>query len=167
MKTMCSDLIQSMKHLTALAALMLALPLAAAPVVRTEHVEARLVTERASAQPGKPIIVGLQLRMAPHWHTYWKNPGDSGLPTKIQWELPAGWKAGAIQWPYPKPLPIGPLTNYGYEDEVVLLSELTPPADAAPGTVAIKAKAEWLVCKDICIPEKGELDIALPVAPAE
>ena len=136
----------------------------AAPVVKTEHVEAQLVTEKAAAQPGKPALVGLKLRMEPQWHTYWKNPGDSGLPTKIQWILPEGWKAGEIQWPYPQPLPVGPLMNYGYEDEVVLLSELTPPANAAAGSAPVKAKAEWLVCKDICIPEKGELEMALPVA---
>lgn len=140
-----------------------ALAAGAAPVVKTEHVEAQLVTEHASAQPGKPATVGLRLRMAEHWHTYWKNPGDSGLPTRIDWQLPAGWTAGAIQWPYPKPLPVGPLMNYGYEDEVVLLAELTPPADAAPGRHEIRAKAEWLVCKDICIPEKGELDLAMEV----
>ena len=138
-----------------------------ASIVKTEHVEAELVTDKAGAQPGKPTLVGLKLRMEPQWHTYWKNPGDSGLPTKIQWILPAGWKAGEIQWPYPQPLPVGPLMNYGYEDEVVLLAELTPPAGAKPGSVPLKAKAEWLVCKDICIPEKGELDIVLPVALAE
>ena len=136
----------------------------AAPLVKTEHVEAQLVTEKATAEPGKPATVGLKLRMAEHWHTYWKNPGDSGLPTRIQWILPEGWKAGEIQWPYPKPLPIGPLMNYGYEDEVVLLAELTPPASAKPGEYPVKAKAEWLVCKDVCIPEKGELDIAIRVA---
>ena len=129
---------------------------------------AELVPERAAAQPGKPLTVGLMLRMERHWHTYWKNPGDSGLPTKIQWILPEGWKAGEIQWPYPHKLPVGPLMNYGYEDEVVLLTEVTPPASAPPGsTVSLKAKAEWLVCKDICIPEKGELDLALPVAAGE
>ncbi len=128
--------------------------------------EAQLVTDKTNAQPGKPILVGLKLRMTPQWHTYWKNPGDSGLPTRIQWVLPAGWKAGEILWPYPSQLPVGPLMNYGYEDDVVLLSQLTPPADAAPGTANVKAKAEWLVCKDICIPEKGELDLALPVSAA-
>jgi thiol:disulfide interchange protein DsbD len=164
---MWKALTQSTRYLIALAlAAMAALPVGAAPVVTTEHVEAQLVTERSSAQPGKPVTVGLRLRMKPEWHTYWKNPGDSGLPTKIQWVLPEGWKSGEIQWPYPKPLPIGPLLNYGYEDEVVLLSELTPPASAS-GTVPIKARAEWLVCKDVCIPEKGELDLALPVGPAE
>ena len=139
----------------------------AAPIVKTEHVEAELVSERASAQPGRSFTVGLKLRMAEHWHTYWKNPGDSGLPTRIQWLLPDGWKAGGIQWPYPKKLPVGPLMNYGYEDEVVLLAELTPPASATPGTYPLKAKAEWLVCKDVCIPEKGELDLAMPVAAGE
>src|SRR5512142_2713923 len=151
----------------AIAASLLAASLAqGAPLVKTEHVEAQLVTEQASAQPGKPILVGLKLRMAEHWHTYWKNPGESGLPTRIHWELPAGWKAGPIQWPYPSLLPVGPLMNYGYEDDVVLLSELTPPADAKPGTAEIKARAEWLVCKDICVPEKGEVDLALPVSPS-
>lgn len=150
----------------AAAALALSLGALAAPQVKTEHVLADLVPERVAAQPGKPIVVGLRLRMEPHWHTYWKNPGDSGLPTKIRWQLPEGWKAGEIQWPYPQKLPIGPLMNYGYEDEVVLLTELTPPANAPAGNANVKAKAEWLVCKDICIPEKGELDLALPVSAA-
>ena len=72
----------------------------AAPVVKTQHVEAELVSAEASAQPGKPVTLGLKLRMEPEWHTYWKNPGDSGLPTRIQWQLPPGWKAGEIEWPY-------------------------------------------------------------------
>jgi thiol:disulfide interchange protein DsbD len=135
--------------------------------VKTEHVEAQLVSDKMGAQPGKPVLVGLRLRMEPHWHTYWKNPGDSGLPTRIRWVLPEGWKAGEIQWPYPQLLPIGPLMNYGYEDEVVLLTPLTAPASAAPGKANIQAKAEWLDCKDICIPEKGELDLQLPVTAAE
>jgi len=139
----------------------------AAPVVKTQHVEAELVAAKSAAQPGKPALVGLRLRMEPQWHTYWKNPGDSGLPTKIQWVLPEGWRAGEIQWPYPSPLPVGPLMNYGYEDEVVLLVELTPPASAAPGAFPVKARVEWLVCKDICIPEKGELDMTLAVSGAE
>ena len=151
-----------------IAATAVAVPLlagaAAQPIVKTEHVEAELVADKASAAPGQPTLVGLKLRMAEHWHTYWKNPGDSGLPTRIKWTLPPGWKAGEIQWPYPKNLPVGPLMNYGYEDEVVLLVELTPAADAKPGPHKIEAAAEWLVCKDICIPEKGELAMTLPVA---
>jgi len=156
-----------LQRLIALAATLAACAALAAPVVKTERVEAQLIAERESVQPGKPMPVGLKLRMADHWHTYWKNPGDSGLPTRIQWVLPEGWKAGEIQWPYPKPLPIGPLLNYGYEDEVLLVTEITPSAAAKPGKYALKAKADWLVCKDVCIPEKGELDINLTVAAAE
>ena len=82
-----------------LAALLLPLAAHCAPVVKTEHVEAQLVSDVKSAQPGKPLLVGLKLRMADQWHTYWKNPGDSGLPTRIHWQLPPGWKAGEIRWP--------------------------------------------------------------------
>jgi thiol:disulfide interchange protein len=139
----------------------------AAPMVKTEHVEAELVTDKAAAKPGTPLTVGLKLRMEPQWHTYWKNPGDSGLPTRVRWKLPPGWKAGELQWPYPQPLPVGPLMNFGYEDEVVLLAELTPPAAAPAGKVVIGAKADWLVCKDICVPESGELETTLPVANAD
>ncbi|HEX3061514.1 MAG TPA: protein-disulfide reductase DsbD domain-containing protein, partial [Usitatibacter sp.] len=117
----------------ALAGALAALPLHAQTVTRTEHVEAQLVTEKAAARPGSAFVVGLRLRMEPQWHTYWRNPGDSGLPTKIKWALPAGWKAGEIQWPYPQKLPVGPLMNYGYEDEVILLTDIAVPADAAPG----------------------------------
>lgn len=165
----CRALIHNMgRYLTLLLALLLpGVPAAwSAPVVKTEHVEAELVADKASAQPGKPVLVGLRLRMTPEWHTYWKNPGDSGLPTRIKWVLPDGWKAGEIQWPFPQPLPVGPLMNYGYEDEVVLLAELTPAAGEKEGPRAIKASAEWLVCKDVCIPEKGELDFTLPVSGA-
>ena len=158
------------RTLSALAVLLLAAlagQAGAASTLKTEHVEAELVTDDASAVPGKPTWIGLKLRMAQEWHTYWKNPGDSGLPTKIQWTLPPGWTAGDIQWPYPQPLPVGPLMNYGYDDEVVLLSPLTPPANAPEGPASIRAHAEWLVCKDICVPEKGELDISFPVSRSE
>ncbi|HUJ01633.1 MAG TPA: thioredoxin family protein [Usitatibacter sp.] len=149
------------------AILLAAGPAHAVPLVQTPHVEAQLVSDQLSAQPGKPVLVGLKLRMVPEWHTYWKNPGDSGLPTRIRWELPPGWKAGPIEWPYPTKLPVGPLMNYGYEDDVVLLSELTPPADAKPGSADIRARVQWLVCRDICVPEKGDLDLALPVSAAQ
>jgi thiol:disulfide interchange protein DsbD len=153
--------------LPALALLCALLPAAQAAPVRTERVEAELHAERTAAAPGKPALVGLRLRMDEHWHTYWRNPGDSGLPTKIRWTLPEGWKAGPIQWPYPEAQRVGPLMNYGYSDEVMLLVELTPPADARPGPVTLGADADWLVCKDICIPEKATLSLPFAVAAAE
>src|SRR5258706_15968128 len=91
----------------------------AAPV-RTEHVEADLVAASDAVVPGQPLAVALRLKMIPGWHTYWRNPGDSGEPTRIEWKLPAGYAAGGILWPEPRRLPAGPLMNYGYEGEVLL-----------------------------------------------
>ena len=154
-----------MPRLAFLAALLLALPADAAPV-RTPHVEAELVAERTAFVPGEPLVVALRLAMIPGWHTYWQNPGDSGEPTRLTWRLPAGFEASEIYWPYPRRLPAGPLLNYGYEREVLLLARITPPRDLASGTpVTLAAKATWLVCsKDHCIPEDGELALTLPVA---
>jgi thiol:disulfide interchange protein DsbD len=138
---------------------------ALAAAVKTPHVEAELVAERTALVPGQPTMVALRLKMADGWHTYWQNPGDSGLPTTLAWTLPDGMTAGPIQWPAPRALPAGPLVNYGYEGEVFLLSELAVPAALQPGdTVDLKAKAEWLVCRETCIPEDATLELSLPVA---
>jgi thiol:disulfide interchange protein DsbD len=150
--------------LSALAALATLAPAAAQPV-RADHVEVELVAATDAAVPGQPLQVGLRLKHDPHWHTYWRVPGDSGLPTQIAWTLPAGWTAAPIDWPVPKRLPIGPLMNYGYEDEVLLLVQLTPPAGGPAGQrVDLAARADWLVCKDVCIPGGADLKLALPVA---
>jgi thiol:disulfide interchange protein len=150
--------------LVGLLALVIAAATHAAPV-KTEHVEAELVSEHTALVPGKPITLALHLKMAEGWHTYWRNPGDSGLPTTITWKLPDGVGVGAIQWPAPRALPTGPLVNYGYEGQVLLLTGLTVPRDAAVGsTYRLAARADWLVCKDVCIPEGADLDISLPVS---
>jgi len=139
--------------------------LTASPVFAQDggpKVHARLVAEDKAVPPGGTITVALEEKIAPRWHTYWKNPGDAGAPTEIQWTLPPGWKAGAIQWPRPKRLPVGPLMDYGYEGTPWLLTTLTAPADAT-GTVTIKAAASWLVCEQICIPEDATLTLTLAV----
>ncbi len=142
------------------------LPASAQPV-RTEHVTAELVAQRAGVAPGQSLQIGLRLQHIPHWHTYWRNPGDSGLPTTLSWTLPAGAQAGAIAWPAPRRIPIGPLVNYGYEDDLLLPLRFTAPADAQPGsTLQLKAEASWLVCNDVCIPENATLTLALPVVAA-
>ena len=116
--------------LPVLAALLaFAAPDAAAKSVRTDYVESELIARHGSAEPGGKLLIGLRLKMDAHWHTYWQNPGDSGMPTTIQWKLPAGFKAGQIQWPLPQRLPIPPLMNYGYEGEIVLPVELSVPKD--------------------------------------
>jgi thiol:disulfide interchange protein DsbD len=155
-----------MPRFALLLAALAATAVSAAPV-RTPHVEAELVAERTAVVPGAPLTVALRLAMIPRWHTYWRNPGDSGEPTRIEWRLPAGFQAGPIEWPVPRPIPVGPLMNYGYEGEVLLLSRVTPPADLPAGTpVTLAARATWLVCEVQCIPEEAELSLVLPVASA-
>lgn len=133
-------------------------------VVSTDQVRAELLAWAPDGvEPGKPVWVGLQLAHIPEWHTYWKNSGDSGLPTVLEWALPAGITAGEIAWPTPKKIPIGTLANYGYENTVLLPVPLT----VAPGFEAtqlnIKLKAAWLVCKKECIPQEGEFALQIPV----
>ncbi len=137
---------------------------AGAQPVRGDNIEAELVAATDAAVPGRPLQVALRLKHDPHWHTYWQVPGDSGLPTQIKWRLPAGWQAGPIQWPVPQRFPVGPLMNFGYEGEVLLLTTLTPPAGLAPGgSVELAARADWLICKDVCIPGGADLKLVLPV----
>jgi thiol:disulfide interchange protein/DsbC/DsbD-like thiol-disulfide interchange protein len=132
--------------------------------VRTAHVEAELVAEQSALIPGRPNTVALRLVMERGWHTYWQNTGDSGLPTTLTWKLPEGLRAGPIQWPAPRALPVGPLVNYGYEGEVLLLSDIATVPDFLSGkTVTLSARADWLVCKEICIPEGADLSLTLPV----
>jgi thiol:disulfide interchange protein len=150
-----------MKRVLFLLALLLAAPAAAQEAPR---VHARLVAEDSAIAPGGTVTVALEEKIAPGWHTYWKNPGDAGAPSDIQWTLPPGWKAGAIQWPRPKRLPVGPLMDYGYEGTPWLLTTLTAPADAK-GPVTLSAHASWLVCQQICVPEDATLTLTLPVGP--
>ena len=143
--------------------LSLFLTAAAAAPVKTENVEAELVSERTAAEPGSTLTLALRLKIIPHWHTYWRNPGDSGEPTSLEWKLPPGYSAGPIQWPAPKRLPIGPLLNFGYEDEVLHLVDIAVPANAS-GTVTLSAHARWLVCNpERCIPEDGVVSMDLPI----
>jgi thiol:disulfide interchange protein DsbD len=109
--------------------------------------------------------VALRLKMDKGWHTYWQNPGESGLPTTLAWKLPAGLTPGPIQWPPPRALPVGPLVNYGYEGEVLLLTDIAvTSAMSSAGPATLQARADWLVCREVCIPEGADL-AHLPVAP--
>lgn len=135
-------------------------------VVKTDNVRAELLSEAAAVKPGEPFWVALRQTIRPKWHTYWKNPGDSGLPTEIHWTLPAGAKAEPIVWPAPSLINVGGVINYGYSDDVLLLARITPPADLAGKSFPVTASAEWLVCDDVCIPEEGKFALDLPVAAA-
>ena len=129
------------------------------------RVQVELVPEPSTARPGEPVQAVLRMRIAPGWHTYWVNPGDSGLATSLEWRLPAGVTAGALSWPVPKRLPVGPLMNYGYENEVLLPVQVMVPAGFSEPVLQVAARAEWLVCKDVCIPESAAVGFQLPVAP--
>ncbi len=128
-------------------------------------VQARLVADTNAIVPGKPFTMGLLLHMVPGWHTYWRYPGDAGIPTEIKWQLPAGWKVGPIQWPIPlKLIEPGDILVYGYHDEVLLMQQITPPATLAAKTAPLKADANWLVCEKICIPGAASVHLDLPIA---
>jgi thiol:disulfide interchange protein DsbD len=151
--------------LAALVAVLAMLGGAHAAPVRTGHVTAELVSDLAALVPGTTTTLALRLAIDRGWHTYWRNPGETGLPTTLDWHLPPGYAAGDIAWPAPRALPAGPLMNYGYEGEVFHLVPVTVPASAAPGSrVALAARADWLVCKETCIPEGADLTLELPVA---
>ncbi|MEP6699439.1 MAG: protein-disulfide reductase DsbD domain-containing protein [Verrucomicrobiota bacterium] len=140
-------------------------PIGAQTYQGRELVQAQLLANADAVVPGKPLMVGLLLKMAPHWHTYWKFSGDAGLPTEIKWTLPTGWKAGDIQWPLPnKQIDPGDIETYGYEDEVLLLQEITPPATIGASSVNLTAEASWLVCEKLCIPGGAKLQLVLPVS---
>lgn len=141
-------------------------------VVTTPHVRAELVAHAPEGVvPGAPVWVGLQITHQPEWHTYWKNAGDSGLPTELNWTLPSGVAAGDIAWPVPRKIPVGNLANYGYEGTVLLpvplevSSSFKPPLALGAGASAldVRLKASWLVCRKECIPEEGEFTLALPL----
>lgn len=128
-------------------------------------VKAELLADTAAIVPGKSFTAGLLLRMAPGWHTYWKFSGDAGLPTELKWKLPPGWKIGDIQWPIPlKTIDPGDIETYGYENEVLLMQEVTPPSKLDASSGKLSTEASWLVCEKICIPGGTTLQLDLPVA---
>ena len=162
-----------LRRLCCLAALLWLLPAFAAPVradsaqAATPQVRARLLAAVDTVHPGEEVLLGVRQQIIPHWHTYWINPGDSGIATTIDWKLPPGATAGPIQWPVPSRFQLGPITNFGYADEVTLLVSIHVPADATPGSdFPIRATVDWLVCQEDCIPQQVELGLHLPVTAA-
>ena len=151
--------------------LALAFGLAAATVATAQsrparHTKVSLVSETDAIQPGHPLRVGIRLEMEEGWHTYWRNPGDSGLPTRAKWDLPEGFAAGEIRWPYPTRFRTGPLVSYGYEREVLLPVEIRvrPATSAAAARLAVRV--DWLECQDACLPGRADLSLELPVRAA-
>jgi thiol:disulfide interchange protein len=136
--------------------------------VATDNVKARLVSEVAAVGPGQTFWVALELEIRDGWHTYWRNPGDSGQATSLKWELPPGFTAGEIVWTTPHRFEIAPLVNYGYAKHAVHLVQISAPKDLKAGSpvagtpAILSAKASWLVCSDVCIPESADLQLKIP-----
>jgi thiol:disulfide interchange protein DsbD len=127
------------------------------------HTQARLILPVETARPGDAVTVGIQLKMDPGWHTYWRNSGASGSPTTNSWFLPPGINAGEIQWPVPEKLPPDDLLTYVYENEVVLLVPLTLSSDLKSGPHEIKTAVTWLECKEQCVPGTAEISATLNI----
>ena len=154
-------------RLTACVVLGLLWALLGSTLARAGNVEATLVSERDAAVPGEVLWVALRQDIREGWHTYWRNPGDSGQASVIRWQdLPEGVSVGEIVWPWPERIPYGPLMNYGYHGTLLLPVAVQVPANFAADELVLKAKGEWLVCADVCIPEDAELTLTLPVREA-
>ena len=127
------------------------------------HTQVKLILSADTAKPGDTIFVGVDLKMEPGWHTYWKNPGAAGMATQIKWQLPPGISAGEIEWPLPKKLPPAEVTTYGYEDEVMLIVPLTIETNFSAGQIDLKANVSWLECKEVCIPANQDVESKLNI----
>ena len=133
-----------------------------------DHVKAQLVADHVGVQPGGTIHLALYQQIEAGWHTYWRNPGDSGEATELKLDTPAGWSVGPLIWAKPKTLRTGPLMDYGYEGQVILPLTLTAPASAQPGgSVTLGGVARMLVCKDVCVPQDAKVSLTLPVVAAQ
>lgn len=161
-------MLKTFKYIVLTVSLCLCSSLQAQELVVGEHVDAQLVPEMTGVVPGQDAWVALRLDHLEGWHTYWKNPGDAGRATEINWQLPEGVTAGDIIWPTPKRIELpADLVDFGYEDEIFLLTRLSIPADFQAGSLEITADAQWLECEDICIPGGATVSLSQPVLPED
>lgn len=128
-------------------------------------VDVSLVSENSAIAPGRPFRVGLRIHHHEGFHTYWKNPGIAGVPTELAWTLPEGFSAGPIRWPFPEKTLMAIHPVHGYERDVMLLVDITPPATLPATQVTLRATANWMACAKGCYPGKAELELTLPVSP--
>lgn len=138
-----------------------------AETVQAHHARVELVSSRSIIVPGQRLWLGLHFSLEKDWHIYWINPGDSGQPPVLQWQLPPGFSAGAIEWPLPEKLRRSTLADYGYQDDVVLLVPIEVADSVKSGDKAeLTLHAKWLICSDVCIPDHAELHLVLSTAAA-
>ncbi|MET0156154.1 MAG: thioredoxin family protein [Rickettsiales bacterium] len=131
------------------------------------HASPSLSAEYAQVDGSAPFYALFRLDLEKNWHSYWKNPGDSGLETTIEWKLPEGFTASELIWQPPHRMPLGPLTNYGYENSAYYLTKITPPPSLPRGApITLTVKANWLVCRDVCVPENAAKTLTIDVGDA-
>lgn len=140
---------------------------ATGPDGKPHQVHARLLADVAEVRPGRPFRLGVHLAQDKGWHTYWKSPGAVGKPTELSWSGPAGTTFAPMAWPAPSWFELSGIVSYGYEDQVLLFVEVTPPADLPRGSASFSADATWLVCEVQCIPGEARLGLTLPVVAGE
>ena len=149
-------------HLLAAVLLLSATP--ESNVVRSEHATARLIASASQIRAGESIDIAIRIEAESGWHTYWKNPGDSGLATRVSWTLPKGFEAGPIEWPPPIRFSTDTLASYGYEGDVWLLVRVRAPESLRGKKATLAARVDWLECSDVCLPGRGDFTLALPIA---
>lgn len=143
----------------ALAAVSIAWAQAPPPV----HSGVDLISEESAVHAGQQVTLGLYFKIDPGWHTYWINPGDSGQAAFIRWQLPPGWRPGAIEWPMPERIQDHTLVDYGYQNELLLIVPTRVPGNLRAGQTAnLRASVEWLVCQNVCIPAQATVDLPMP-----
>jgi thiol:disulfide interchange protein DsbD len=149
-----------------LSAVLIALSLTTAreAVAKGRNIEVSLVPDQVAVSPGRPFYIGVRMKIRDGWHTYWRNPGDSGLAPRIAWALPDGFEAGPIEWPVPERHAEGDLMTYGYRREVTFPIRITPPQMIGADSVTLAATVDWLECKDVCMPGTAVLRLSLPVS---
>jgi thiol:disulfide interchange protein DsbD len=137
--------------------------------VEAKHARVELIAENTGVTPGHPLLLGIHFQLEKDWHIYWTNPGDSGQPPVVLWQLPSGFSAGEIQWPRPEKLKSSQSADYGYKDEVLLLAPVHVPFDlknrdlknSSTANLSISADTKWLICREVCIADHAQLHLAL------
>ncbi|HEY6309098.1 MAG TPA: protein-disulfide reductase DsbD domain-containing protein [Candidatus Angelobacter sp.] len=140
----------------------------AAQSVQSKHAQIELLSQQSSVGPGPDLLFGVHFLLEPGWHIYWVNPGDSGQPPVLQWQLPAGFSAGEIEWPRPERMQsMLQLADFGYHNEVLLMVPVHAPAfisNTQPAGLPFAVDVKWLICREICLPDHAQLHLSLPLA---
>src|SRR5947207_4611144 len=136
--------------------------------VEAKHARVELIAENTGITPGRRLLLGVYFQLEKDWHLYWINPGDSGQPPVIRWQLPSGFSAEGAQWPRPEKLKSSQSADYVYKDDLLLMVPVNVPSGASgkSATITMSADANWLICREICIADRAQLHLALPVSPA-